>query len=96
MVTTLRSLPRRSALALVLAMMLSSLVAFSTLAEDIYPYGSANSHMYTHAADWINGGGAYEWRAEAYTVLPQRRILLVAQPCLIDDRTILDEAPDYC
>jgi len=67
MVTTLRPLPRRGALALVLALALSFVIAFSALAEDIYPYGSANSHMYTHVADWINSAGAYEWRADAYT-----------------------------
>jgi len=62
----LRSLPLRGSSSIVSALALRAIPTPAAPVADLYPYGAALSHLYTHAASGINNGGQYEWRATAY------------------------------
>lgn len=66
MQTALRPLPRGGGSPGVSALALRAIPTPAALVTDLYPYGAALSHLYTHDASGINGGGQYEWRGVAY------------------------------
>ncbi len=59
MQTALRPLPHRGSSLIVSALASRASPTPTTPVTDLYPYGAALSHLYTHDASGINGGGQY-------------------------------------
>lgn len=66
MLAALGSFPRGEGRLVGSALALRVIPTSAAPVADLYPYGAALSHLYTHAASGINNGGQYEWRATAY------------------------------